>query len=122
MKPIAVIALDWDVRCFGRDHVFNGAVRSLRVAEEAIELVQSFDIEKEKALALVEMVYSRPKGNPRQEIGGVMMTITVMCAAMGDDTDDILLTEMRRVLEKSPDHFAKRNQEKLDLGMDANNG
>jgi hypothetical protein len=119
MKPIAIIALDWAIRCFGRDHVYNAPTRSLRVAEEAIELVQAFDVPKEKALELVEMVYARPKGTPRQEIGGVMMTITVMCATMGYDTDDVLLTELRRVLEKSPEHFAARNQEKIDLGMDA---
>lgn len=122
MRPIAIIALDWAVRCFGRDHVYNAPTRSLRVAEEAIELVQSFDIPKEKALELVEMVYARPKGNPRQEIGGVMMTITVMCATMGYDTDDILLAEVRRVLEKKPEHFAQRNQEKIALGMDVSNG
>ena len=117
MKPIATIALDWAIRCFGQSHVFDDKVRSLRIAEEAVELCQSMEVPKEKALALVEMVYSRPAGEPHQELGGVMMTVTVMCAAHGRDTDDILLTELRRVLEKSPDHFAKRNQEKIDLGM-----
>lgn len=119
MKPTTDIALDWAVRCFGSEHVYNKPIRSLRIAEEAIELAQAFDIPKDKVLGLVEMVYSRPKGHPQQEIGGVMMTTTVLCAAMGMDADDAFQVELRRVLAKPADHFAKRNQDKIDLGMTA---
>ena len=74
---------------------------------------------KAKLLACVEMVYAKPAGNYAQEIGGVMMTISVLCGAMGLEPDEQLMIELRRVLAKSPEHFAKRNRVKLDAGMDA---
>lgn len=119
MRPIAQIALDWAIRCFGYDHVHDFPTLSLRLAEEAIELVQAFDIPKEKALALVEMVYARPKGSVTQEIGGAAMTLTVLCAARNTDVDTYFQTELRRCLAKDTAHFAARNQEKIDLGMKA---
>lgn len=119
MKPTQQIALDWAIRCFGSEHVYDLPTRSLRVAEEAIELVQAFGISKEKALQLVEMVYARPEGSVTQEIGGVAMTLTVLCAAQGVDLDVMFNYELRRVLAKDTAHFAKRNEEKIQLGMKA---
>lgn len=117
--PLTELALDWAIRCFGRDHVYDQGTRTLRIAEEAVELIQAADIPKEKALQLVEMVYARPKGHVTQEIGGVLMTTTVLCAAHGVDPKFMFLNELRRVLAKDTAHFAKRNQEKIDLGMKA---
>jgi NTP pyrophosphatase (non-canonical NTP hydrolase) len=117
MKPTTIIALDWAIRSFGEDHVHNFPIRSLRVAEEAVELAQAYNVPREKLIDLVNIVYDRPKGNPNQEIGGVLMTITVLCAALGFDPDEGFERELRRVLAKSSTHFAKRNQEKIDLGL-----
>lgn len=119
MKPTTQIALDWARRSFGEEHVSNVPVRCLRLAEEAVELAQAAGVPKNKMLDLVEIVYSRPKGKVSQEIGGVIMTPTVLCAAFGFDTDHFFETELRRVLAKSTEHFAKRNQDKIDLGLDA---
>lgn len=119
MKPTTQIALDWAIRCFGVDHVFDQPTRSLRLAEESIELIQAYKIPKEKAHALVEMVYSRPAGQVPQELGGVAMTLAVLCAVRDSDIDDYFQTELRRVLRKTPQDFAARNQEKIDLGMKA---
>ncbi len=119
MKPTAQIALDWAIRCFGSEHVYDSPTRSLRLAEEAIELIQAYDIPKEKALQLVEMVYSRPKGSTTQEIGGVAMTLVVLCASHGVDADTMFNHELRRCLSKTPEDFQKRNLEKIQLGMKA---
>lgn len=119
MKTVTRIAYEWAMRSFGREHVHNLPIRSLRLAEEAVELAQSFDVPKEKLHELIEMVYARPKGQFEQEIGGVMMTVTVLSAAVGFDPDSFFDEELRRVLAKSTEHFAKRNQEKIELGMTA---
>lgn len=119
MKATTKIAVEWAERSFGREHVYNFAIRALRLAEEAVELAQAYDIPKEKMLDLVEIVYGRPKGNPEQELGGVMMTATVLAGAHGFDPDAFFEEELRRVLRKSSDHFAKRNQDKLNLGLTA---
>lgn len=119
MRPINAIALDWACRSFGIEHVYNFPVRALRCAEEAVELAQAYKIPKEKMLDLVEIVYSRPPGEPEQELGGVAMTATVLAAAHGHDLDAFFEVELRRVLAKSTEHFAKRNQDKIDLGLTA---
>jgi hypothetical protein len=63
------------------------------------------------------MVYSRPIGDPRQELQGVALTLAVMCAALGFTVEDILRMEVLRVLGKPVEQFQQRNQEKLDLGF-----
>lgn len=34
MTPLTKLALEWAVRCFGAEHVYNNPVRTLRLAEE----------------------------------------------------------------------------------------
>ena len=53
-----------------------------------------------------------------QEIGGVLLTTNILCAANNTEPDDLLEKELARVLSKPPEHFAKRNQEKVDGGLD----
>lgn len=118
MKIYTRIAVEWATRCFGREHVYHAPIRALRLAEEAVEVAQAYQIPKEKMLDLVEIVYSRPRGSPDQELGGVALTASVLGAiTMGRDLDDFLAVELLRVLDKPADHFARRNQEKLDLGL-----
>jgi NTP pyrophosphatase (non-canonical NTP hydrolase) len=117
MQPMTILVRDWAIRCFGYDHVVNPRVRSLRLAEEAVELCQALNVPKEKLEDLIQIVYSRPKGEVVKELGGVAMTATVMAASLGKDLDAFLFDEFRRVLQKSPEHFAQRNQEKLGLGL-----
>lgn len=117
MRATVAIALDWAIRCFGREHVYNDRIRSLRVAEEAVELAQACHVPKEKMLELVEIVYSRPVGDIQQEIGGVLMTTCVLGARYGWDMEEIFEAELLRVLSKSPAHFTARNEEKIGLGL-----
>lgn len=119
MKPTTTIALEWAVRSFGQDHVYNFPIRALRLVEEAVELAQAHGLPKEKVLELVEIVYSRPAGDPDQELGGVAMTATVLAAAHGHDLDAFFEVELRRVLAKPSKHFAQRNQDKIKLGLTA---
>ena len=95
----------------------NRSLRALRFAEEAIELAQACGVSEEKALELVRIVYSRPAGYPYQEVGGSMVTLTVLCHALGIDLENAFQIEVRRCLAKDPAHFAERNKQKLDLGL-----
>ncbi len=112
------IATDWAIRCFGKEHVLNRAIRGLRTLEEAAELAQALGVPEDKAAKCIQTVYSRPVGDPEQEIGGVLQTLAVLCESMGVDRDELFERELRRCLAKNPEHFRKRNQEKLDLGLD----
>lgn len=119
MSALSRIARDWSIRCFGRDHFLNRPLRALRTLEESAELAQALDVPVATALQCIRTVYSRPKGDADQELGGTLMTAVILSESMGRDPDEILEREIRRVLAKSPEHFAKRNQDKIDLGLDA---
>lgn len=64
------IAGQWACRCFGEQVTADRKERALRVLEEAIELAQAEGIEVNQAANLVGYVYSRPPGEPSQELGG----------------------------------------------------
>lgn len=118
MSVLSRIARDWAARCFGEAHVKNFAIRSLRTLEESIELAQALNVSRELAHKAVDEVYNRPVGDPEQEMGGVLHTMNILCESWGVEPDEIAERELRRCLKKSPEHFAKRNQEKLDMGLD----
>lgn len=117
MTANSFLAWEWAVSAFGHEHCSDPKVRSLRLCEEAVELAQSLDVDKEKLHLLIDTVYSRPKGDHQQELGGVAMTFAVICHAFGTDPDRELERELDRVLAIPLEKFAKRNQDKIDLGL-----
>lgn len=119
MSILSRIGYDWAVRCFGLDHCKHLPLRSQRTLEESAELSQALGLSREDAHLTIDKVYDRPVGEAEQEIGGILHTVGILCESMHVDPDELHEREVRRVLTKSPEHFAKRNQEKLDLGLDA---
>ncbi len=117
MKTIANIAMDWAKRSFGEEQMTNGALRSLRCAEEAVELAQSWEVPRDMMHLLIDEVYDKKPGDPVQELGGVALTATLMAGVYGLDLDAFLEKELRRVLAKSPEHFAQRNADKEAMGL-----
>jgi len=118
IKTLTKIAVDWGNRCFGIDHMRNEQIRALRFAEEALELAQVCGVSEAKAIELIRVVFSRPVGRHLQEVGGTMVTLAVLCDTLGIDMEEAFQIEVRRCLDKDPAHFAKRNQEKIGLGLD----
>lgn len=118
MAVLQRIAAEWGVRSFTEEHMTNLPLRALRHGEEAMETMQSFDVPFDTALAMLKNVYSKPKGNPWQEIGGSLMTAVMLCEVLGKPAEEVLEMEVRRVLAKPPKFFADRNKAKLDLGLD----
>lgn len=90
----------WLIECFGREVANDRAERNHRFLEEALELVQSTGCTRDEALQLVDYVYSRPVGDPRQEVGGVMTTLAALCCAHGFDMYSAAETELARVWTK----------------------
>lgn len=119
MSVLSRLAKAWAERSFGKEHCANYAIRALRTLEEAAELAQALGVPQGTALKCISTVYSRPPGDAHQEIGGVLLTTVILCESMHEEADALLERELARVLAKPPAHFAKRNQEKLDLGLDA---
>lgn len=115
MSTLTRIAYDWADRCFGSEHVINLPLRALRHAEESIELAQAVGTPREYLHKVVDQVYERPIGDPVQELGGSLLTACVLARAMGVTPEEAFERELTRVLAKSPEHFATRNRQKMNL-------
>lgn len=109
----------WARSAFGEQEATNLAQRGLRLAEEAIKAAQAAGVDKDMLLRLVEHVYARPKGQLRQELGGVGICLLALAHAAGLDADSCEQDESRRVLSLSIDHFRARNEAKNAAGFRA---
>lgn len=92
-------------------------IRIQRFLEEATELAQASDLDEETVHKLVSYVYSRPKGLISQEIGGVMVTLAVLCEAAGNSFDLQFQTEGIRLLRMDTNKLRERNKAKEDAGF-----
>lgn len=90
----------WMMQCFGEVIANDKVERNHRFLEEALELVQSLGCSKEEAYQLVDYVYARPKGEPYQEVGGVMVTLAALCLANGLSISDEGEKELARIWTK----------------------
>lgn len=87
----------WAVECFGELIANDKSERSHRFLEESIELVQALGCSQQEAHQLVDYVYSRPSGEPLQEVGGVMTTLAALCAANMLDMEYAGDIELKRI-------------------------
>ena len=90
----------WMDACFGPDISADRLERGDRLLEEVLELLQSGQYPRERIAALVEYVWSRPEGEPAQEVGGVMVTLAAYCLAHGINTHEAGETELARIWTK----------------------
>jgi len=88
---------EWVRHCFGDEIANNIKERNLRFLEEALELVQSLGMTKEQAHAMVDYVYGRDVGEPKQEAGGVTVTLMSLGEANGIQVLEEAEKELARV-------------------------
>lgn len=110
-------AVAWATRAFGDDVISFPAERGARVQEEANELGQAMGVPRETAHKIVEYVYDRPPGNPRQELGGVGLCLMIAAASLEECADAAERQELNRVLGKPPEYFGQRHKAKAKHGI-----
>lgn len=71
--------------------------RCFRFFEEASELVQSLGMTYGQAIDLITYVWQRPIGEPRQELGGVMVTLNALAYVGCLDVHECAYSELARV-------------------------
>jgi hypothetical protein len=86
----------WLAAVFGPESLHDVEERGLRFLEEAMELVQALGVSKEQASGLVEQVFDKPEGEPVQELGGVTVTLSSLCAVAGLDPASAFEIEFSR--------------------------
>lgn len=87
----------WMLECFGAEIAGDKLERGDRLLEEVFELLQSGGYPRQRIRVLESYVYARPAGEPRQEVGGAMVTLAAYCLAHGLDMHDAGETELARV-------------------------
>jgi len=117
MKNMYTMAMAWAESAFGRQQMLSPQIRVLRTIEEVAEFAQCVNVPKEKLHLVIDTVYDRQRGDPNQELGGIMMTANLLCMACERDPDSVFLDELERVLSKPISHFTERNKEKENLGI-----
>lgn len=98
----------WTLACFGRKIANDPVERNHRFLEEALELVQSLHCSRDEAHQLVDYVFSRPVGEPGQEMGGVMLTLAALAQANGLVMQGCGEVELDRVWSKIKQIRAKQ--------------
>lgn len=74
----------WAREAFGDEVVDSVPERTMRFCEESLELVQSCGLTKDQAQVILDRVYSRPPDPvPEKEVGGVGVTLAVLCNTFG---------------------------------------
>jgi len=106
---------EWMLACFGPAISHDKIERNFRFFEEALELVQAHGCTKEQALTLVDYVFSRPIGEPAQEVGGVMVCLAALCNASGLDMDAAGCAELTRVWQNIEKIRAKHAAKSTDI-------
>lgn len=104
-------ASTWASQCFGEEIARDRRERNLRFIEEALELVQSLGMSELETQRVVQYVYSRSIGLPTQEVGGVMVTLAVLCQANHIDMELAGDNELGRCWSKT-DQIRKKNETK----------
>jgi hypothetical protein len=106
--PFQTRVQPWMLACFGAEIAADGVERNHRFLEEALELVQACGCTRSEAHQLVDYVFSRPVGEKRQEVGGVMVTLAALCLAQSLDMHAAGETELARVWTKVEQIRAKQ--------------
>lgn len=95
----------WLTHCFGAEVLDDVQERNDRFLEEALELYQANGGSVRDASRLIKYVFSRPRGEPFQEVGGVMLTLMGLCSALKMHLSRAARTELVRQLE--PERVAR---------------
>ena len=91
---------DWLSACFPYSARTDRGERTHRFLEEALELAQASGCSRQDAEALVAYVFSRPVGQPEQEVGGVIVTLAGLCGATSIDMAKAGDVELERNWER----------------------
>lgn len=98
-KTFQASSAKWAGICLGEEKVQDLNERAERFLEEALELGQAMGQTRKAAHCMVDYVHDRAKGEPAQEVGGVLTTLAVLCHALGIDMSAAGEVELERIFQ-----------------------
>lgn len=110
----------WVRTTFDEATATNIPERALRLAEEALELTQACGVEAVVLHRLVDYVFSRPTGEPAQEIAGTMVTLYSAAHALGVDADAAFEAELERIQQPEVIERVRRRQDEKRAALVGN--
>lgn len=108
--------VDWSIRCFGARDTYHPVLRAARFIEEALKLVQAGGVTRAVAMRILHYVYDRPVGTVSQEIGGTLVSLSVLCESRAYDMKLCGEAELSRIEGKIEEIHA-RHVAKPDFGI-----
>jgi hypothetical protein len=90
----------WMLETFDMETCRDVRERGDRLLEETLELLQSHGYDPARVATLRDYVFGRPIGEPKQEVGGVMVTLAAYCLATDLDMHDAGEAELARIWTK----------------------
>ncbi|ACB95174.1 hypothetical protein [Beijerinckia indica] len=91
---------EWLEACFPPSVRADRGERTHRFLEEALELAQANGCSRGDAMALLDYVFGRPKGQADMEVGGVLVTLASLCSTSGINMDEAGDRELARNWER----------------------
>lgn len=107
---------EWVIARWG-EAAMSPAERAERLFEEACELMQAEGIEPGRLVTIARLVYSKPAGEPRQEVGGISTCLLAYCASRAFCVDYLERAELERIEGLSVEHFRERHARKVAEGL-----
>lgn len=74
---------DWTKKCFGDSVDLDNQTRQVQLLEEVLELLQAVGLSKDIVAQMVELVYSKEKGDIYLETGDVIVSLAAFCTCHG---------------------------------------
>ena len=99
---------EWMLKCFGKTIARDTLERNHRFLEEALELVQSKGCTKDEAHQLVDYVFSRPVGDPEEEIGDTLLSLAALCTASKFSMEKCAIQGLLKATKKTEQIREKR--------------
>jgi hypothetical protein len=106
---------EWGLECLGQEALDNPDQRNHRFYEESTELVQATGMTREACHRMVDHVFDRPVGEPAQEIGGVMISLSLLANKLGLSVAGSALMELERAWDRIPEI---REKQKLKMSVE----
>lgn len=108
--------LDWAIKTFG-EVAKNRDERLARFVEEAIELAHTEGMGRNTLDAVINRVYSRPRGETGKEIGQAQATLEMFAENIGESSADLAEREWQRVQTIPQSEWDRRHKAKVELGI-----